>query len=134
MSEEVAYPLAIDGLVTVEHDSGSFAAFEGQRWAQPSERHLRELLRRVVARPSEAKARGRAARRMVVAKYTPAVLARAVEAHVRRIQGAAAARLAARRQRGGASGGGGGGGGDGGGGRKGLPLITPIAPEDARRR
>lgn len=136
MSEEVAYPLAIDGLVTVEPGSGSFSAFEGQRWAQPSEKHLRELLRRVVDRPSEARERGRAARRMVVERFTPATLARAVERHVRRIQGIAAARAAAAKGWGGGGGGGGGGGAGGGGGgnKSGVPLITAIDPEDARRR
>ncbi|KAI8470059.1 MAG: hypothetical protein J3K34DRAFT_265560 [Monoraphidium minutum] len=90
LSEDVAYPLAIDGLIKIENknDPQFFGAFEGQSWAQPSEPHLRELLRRVASRPGEAAAKGAAARRMVAERYTPAVLARSVERHVRRIQAA----------------------------------------------
>jgi hypothetical protein len=103
MSPEVAYPLAIEGLVTIKKDGDPqfFGAFEGQQWAQPSEAHLRQLMRHVVANPQEARAKGRAAREMVRARFTPAVLAQAVERHVRRIQGALLAKQAGPRRGGG---------------------------------
>lgn len=40
----MSYPLAIDGLITIKRDGPDFfAAFEGQQWAQPSEKHLVEV-------------------------------------------------------------------------------------------
>lgn len=98
MSDAVAYPLAIDGLVEIRRDSRDpqfFAPFEGQKWAQPSEAHLVQLMKHVVAHQEEAREKGRAARRMVTTRYTPAALAQSVEQHVRRIQRQVAARQAA---------------------------------------
>lgn len=93
MSDAVAYPIKIDGLITIKPDGpGFFKAFEGQRWAQPSEAHLTALLRHVAENRDEARARGEAARRMVLERFTPAVLAGVVDRHVRRIQGVVAAR------------------------------------------
>lgn len=44
MTDEVGYPLAIDGLITIKRDGPDFfEAFEGQKWAQPSEAHLRQV-------------------------------------------------------------------------------------------
>lgn len=46
MNERIAYPLAIDGLSEVRSDGDPnfFQAFIGQRWAQPSVKHLTQLL------------------------------------------------------------------------------------------
>ncbi|GBF99162.1 hypothetical protein Rsub_12129 [Raphidocelis subcapitata] len=150
MSEAVAYPIRIDGLVTVQPDGpGFFKAFEGQRWAQPSVAHLTQLLRRVAENRDEARARGAAARAMVLRRFTPAVLAGIVDEHVRRIQGTVAARLRQEeraaaaaagavsrraaggwfRSSGGSSGGGGGrssGDGGGGGGSGGGGSATSV--------
>lgn len=46
------------------------ATCRGQRWAQPSEEHLRELMRHVVTHQEEARARGAAARAMVLQEYS----------------------------------------------------------------
>lgn len=78
LDESVGYPLAVDGLVP-----GGFR--EGERWAQPSVRHLRLLLRHVVEHRREAAARGRAARERMLERYAPAVLARQVAARLRAI-------------------------------------------------
>lgn len=75
LDESVGYPLAIEGLVQAPANSGGF---QGQRWAQPSLRHLRQLMRRVVTERGEARARGRAARVRMVERYAPAVVARQV--------------------------------------------------------
>jgi glycosyltransferase involved in cell wall biosynthesis len=42
----------------------------GHRWAQPSVKHLRKLMRHVVEHPQEAKAKGKRARKDIVAKYS----------------------------------------------------------------
>jgi hypothetical protein len=62
--------------------------FKGQQWARPSVAHLRSLMRRVVERPAEAAARGRAARQLVARRFSPAVLAARVRGEVARIQAA----------------------------------------------
>ena len=44
----MAYPIRIDGLVDAVNDGPSFFGyFAGQKWADPSVAHLRELMRRV---------------------------------------------------------------------------------------
>jgi hypothetical protein len=46
MNDRIAYPLAIDGLSEVRSDGDPnfFQAFIGQQWAQPSVKHLMQLL------------------------------------------------------------------------------------------
>jgi hypothetical protein len=46
MNDNIAYPLAIDGLSEVRSDGDPnfFQAFIGQQWAQPSVKHLTQLL------------------------------------------------------------------------------------------
>jgi hypothetical protein len=46
MNDDIAYPLAIDGLSEVRSDGDPnfFQAFIGQQWAQPSVKHLTQLL------------------------------------------------------------------------------------------
>jgi len=51
----VGYPLAIDGLESVE-DKG---AFEGHMWAAPSVQHLKQLMSHVVQNRKEAQKKGR---------------------------------------------------------------------------
>ena len=55
LDEGVGYPLAIDGLESVE-DKG---AFEGHMWAAPSVKHLKQLMGQVVQSPREAQKKGR---------------------------------------------------------------------------
>ena len=55
LDESVGYPLAIDGLESVE-DKGSF---EGHMWAAPSVQHLQHLMRHVHQNPQEAQHKGR---------------------------------------------------------------------------
>ena len=54
LDDSVGYPLSITGLSTIR--SGAFA---GHQWAAPSVTHLKQLMRRVVDHPQEAKAKGR---------------------------------------------------------------------------
>lgn len=81
--DTVGYPLPIDGLVEVPPDGGAFA---GHRWAQPSVPQLQRLMRHVVEHRQEAAARGRAARRRMVERYAPDVVAEQVAQQLRRIE------------------------------------------------
>ncbi|KAL4419515.1 hypothetical protein ABPG77_002301 [Micractinium sp. CCAP 211/92] len=82
LSEAVGYPLQYE-LADVPPGNG---AFSGHRWAQPSTEHLVQLLRHVVQHREEAAQRGRAARRLMVQRYSPAAVAEAVAAQLRRIE------------------------------------------------
>lgn len=66
----------------------SLCALAGHRMAEPSVDHLVQLMQHVVGNRFEAMARGRAARRRMVALYSPAAVAQIVEAQLRRIEGA----------------------------------------------
>jgi len=57
LDEGVGYPLAIDGLESVE-DKG---AFEGHMWAASSVQHLKQLMSHVVTSRKEAQKKGRSA-------------------------------------------------------------------------
>jgi len=80
MNEENSFPLMHDALVDIE--SG---AFKGHRWAQPSIRHLRQLMRQVINQPGEAKRRAGQARRDMVERYCLDCVARQVVAELARI-------------------------------------------------
>lgn len=84
LDESVGYPLAVEALVPVP--PGQWDWSEGnQRWAQPSEQHLRALMRHVVLHPAEAAAKGRAARARMKERYAPPVIARLVAARLQAI-------------------------------------------------
>jgi glycosyltransferase involved in cell wall biosynthesis len=88
MNEQIAYPLAIDGLSVVKSDGDPnfFRAFIGQKWAQPSIKHLVQLLRHVYSNPAEGVAKGKLARKHIEAHFTPQVVAGVVAAEVGRLQ------------------------------------------------
>lgn len=69
------YLVEVEGLVPVP-ESVDVPHFRGQRWAQPSVEHLRQVLRRVVERPDEAAARAARARAEIAAGWD---VARAVQ-------------------------------------------------------
>jgi glycosyltransferase involved in cell wall biosynthesis len=88
MNERIAYPLAIDGLSVVKSDGDPnfFKAFIGQKWAQPSVKHMIQLMRHVYNNPKEGVAKGKAARKHIQAHFTPEVVARVVAKEVKRLQ------------------------------------------------
>lgn len=88
MNDQIAYPLAIDGLSVVESDGDPnfFAPFIGQQWAQPSVKHLTQLLQHVYQHPEEAAAKGAAARRHIQQHFSPKQIAGVVAQEVRRLQ------------------------------------------------
>ncbi|GIM09823.1 hypothetical protein Vretimale_13633, partial [Volvox reticuliferus] len=83
LDESVGYPIAVDRLTTVSDNSVWW--FRGLKWAQPSVKHTRILMRRVYSNREEARARGAAARRRMVERYSPNVLAAEVAHQLRRI-------------------------------------------------
>lgn len=86
LDEAVGYPLAIDGLVPVSgSDSEVLWWFKGLRWAQPSVKHLAQLMRHVYAHRGEAAAKGRAARALMQRKFSPEAIADVLVGHLRRI-------------------------------------------------
>jgi hypothetical protein len=54
LDDSVGYPLSTTGLTTIRG-----GAFAGHQWAAPSVTHLKQLMRRVVEHPQEARAKGR---------------------------------------------------------------------------
>ena len=95
LSDSVAYPLAYDGLRAAEDDmlaadpgrgAGFNPWFAGERWAAPSAAHLRRLMRRAVERPDEARAKGRAARALVLRRFSLPVVAARVRSELDRIE------------------------------------------------
>ncbi|KAL0024842.1 hypothetical protein WJX79_004444 [Trebouxia sp. C0005] len=82
LDEEVGYPLAIDGLESVE-DKG---AFEGHMWAAPSVQHLKQLMSHVFQNLKEAQKKGRAARASMIKRFAPPVVAQQIIAEFWRIE------------------------------------------------
>ena len=80
LSEETGYPLDYD-LAPLPGELNQ----PGHRWAEPSVAHLRQLMRRVVEQPAEARRRGAAARAHMVARFSPASLASDVARQLERI-------------------------------------------------
>jgi hypothetical protein len=54
-------------------DPNFFKAFVGQKWAQPSLKHLVQLMRQLYNNPAEGVRRGKAARKHIEAHFTPEV-------------------------------------------------------------
>jgi glycosyltransferase involved in cell wall biosynthesis len=75
VTEEVGFPLRYR-LVEVDRDHGPYA--KGAIWADPSIEHLQELLRRVVANPRAAAARGQRARTLMCEDYSAAAVGRRI--------------------------------------------------------
>jgi len=81
MNSRNSYPLSIEGLVPITN-----GAFKGHKWAQPSVKELRRLMRHVVDHPAEAREKGRQARADMVQYYSPEAVARVVLGHLTRIE------------------------------------------------
>jgi glycosyltransferase involved in cell wall biosynthesis len=57
--------------------------FRGHRWAEPSVRHLRQLMRRIVCQQDEARQKARAGREHIINNFSRERVARLVEARLR---------------------------------------------------
>lgn len=84
LDESVGYPIAVEGLVHTSNGSQWYSE-GGQRWAQPSVPHLRQLMRHVVTHPEDAAAKGAAARRRMQERYAPSVVAQLAAERLRAI-------------------------------------------------
>jgi len=73
MNEFNSYLIEVEELITIQN-----GPFKGHKWAQPSVNHLRKLMRLVFSNPEEAKRKGDIARRDMVNKYNPKVVANIV--------------------------------------------------------
>ncbi len=69
MSEETSYLLDYE-LVEARGLEPELWHYKGHRWANPSESHLRSLMRRVFTHPEEARAKGQAARQHMARHYS----------------------------------------------------------------
>ena len=68
MTEETSYLIDYE-LVEARGLEPELWHYKGHRWANPSESHLRTLMRRVFEQPEEARAKGQAARRHMARHY-----------------------------------------------------------------
>jgi glycosyltransferase involved in cell wall biosynthesis len=68
MNDENSYLLDYELVEVSEPAWREFPFFRGQRWAEPSHEHLRTLMRQVVERPDETRAKGARARKEVLAR------------------------------------------------------------------
>lgn len=57
----------------LRQDPNFFKAFVGQKWAQPSLKHLIHLMRHLYNNPAEGVTKGKAARQHIEAHFTPQV-------------------------------------------------------------
>jgi hypothetical protein len=73
-------------VVKSDGDPHFFKPFLGQKWAQPSIKHLVQLLRHVYSNPAEGIAKAKLERKHIEAHFTPQVVAGVVVAEVRRLQ------------------------------------------------
>lgn len=74
MNAENSYLLDYE-LVEVAAVEAELWHYHGHRWANPSEQHLRELMRQVQQQPAAAKAKGKIARAHMVKHYSRAAVA-----------------------------------------------------------
>ncbi len=77
MSDETSYLLDYE-LVEARGLEPELWHYKGHRWANPSESHLRTLMRRVFTHPEEARAKGQAARQHMARHYSREAVADAV--------------------------------------------------------
>jgi glycosyltransferase involved in cell wall biosynthesis len=82
MNNENSYLLEIEGLVPVS--DGAFKN-SGMKWANPSVKHLKKLMRNVFENPTEAKEKGKIARRDMVEKYSPKIVSEIIAKELKRI-------------------------------------------------
>lgn len=82
---DVGYPIPVTRLVQAEGWP------HGLRWADPDTAALRRLMRRVLERRGEAKAKGGAARARAVERYSPPAIAAALDRELRRVEAKLAA-------------------------------------------
>ncbi|KAJ9540780.1 hypothetical protein OSB04_027286 [Centaurea solstitialis] len=80
LSAENSYPLAVDRMSEVID-----GPFKGHLWAEPSVDKLRLLMRHVMNNPEEAKSKGEKARKDMIDKFSPEIVANIVSDQIQQI-------------------------------------------------
>ena len=85
LTGDIAYPIDYE-LVPATNLGLDEWQYHGQRWANPAEQHLRELMRRVRQNPTEARARGVKARLHVQRHFSTDAVTNLVVARLQAIE------------------------------------------------
>ncbi|EOY19277.1 UDP-Glycosyltransferase superfamily protein [Theobroma cacao] len=80
LTEENSYPLPVDRLSEVTE-----GPFKGHLWAEPSVIELQALMRHVISNVEEAKAKGKQARKDMIRKFSPEIVAGMITGHIQNI-------------------------------------------------
>lgn len=80
LTEDNSYPLPVDRMSEVME-----GPFKGHLWAEPSEYKLQVLMRQVMDNLTEAKAKGRKARKDMITRFSPEIVADIVMDHIQNI-------------------------------------------------
>jgi hypothetical protein len=81
MTEENSFPLRHDVMATITE-----GAFRGHQWAEPSQTHLRDLMRAVMADPNASRQKGQQARQDMLQKFCQQCVADIVIRELARVQ------------------------------------------------
>ncbi|XP_034704134.1 uncharacterized protein LOC117928349, partial [Vitis riparia] len=82
LTDENSYPLPVDRMSEVME-----GAFRGHLWAEPGVDQLGVLMRHVVSNPEEARGKGRKARKDMISRFSPEIVAGIVTHHIQHILG-----------------------------------------------
>lgn len=80
LTEENSYPLPVDRMSEVNE-----GPFQGHLWAEPSVHKLQFLMRHVMTDPEKAKAKGKLARKYMMSKFSPDIVAQIVNEIIQQI-------------------------------------------------
>ncbi|PKH86221.1 hypothetical protein CRG98_049990 [Punica granatum] len=80
LTEENSYPLPVERMVEVVE-----GPFKGHLWAEPSVDELRRLMKHLVSSPEERKNRGRQARRDMIRRFSPGIVAEIVSEEIEKL-------------------------------------------------
>ncbi|GED13653.1 glycosyltransferase [Aneurinibacillus migulanus] len=75
MNDTNSYLIDIEGVVPIDRNIPYFGQFDGHKWAEPSEEHLRLLMRSVYENAEQAKQVGKRARKEVFATFSKSKVA-----------------------------------------------------------
>ncbi|XVF82723.1 hypothetical protein PTKIN_Ptkin16aG0072100 [Pterospermum kingtungense] len=82
LTGENSYPLPVERMSKVME-----GPFKGHLWAEPSVNKLQALMRHVTSNVEEAKAKGRQARKDMIKRFTPEIVAEIISGHIKNILG-----------------------------------------------
>ncbi|KAK4766170.1 hypothetical protein SAY87_007812 [Trapa incisa] len=80
LTEENGYPLPVESMAEVVE-----GPFKGHLWAEPSVGKLRRLMRRLVSDPDEGRNRGKQARRDMIRRFSPEIVAEIVAQEIEKL-------------------------------------------------